>query len=136
MSHDGYFDPATNPVFANDLFAHHLGIELIEVGEGTARARMVIAEHHHNAVGTVHGGAIFGLADLVFAVACNSRGALAVALNVDISFVKAVRGGVLSAAAVETTCGPRIATYDITVTDGAGDVVALFHGMAYRKRAR
>ena len=39
-----------------------------------------------NGEGLTHGGAIFGLADLVFAAASNSHGNLALALNVNISF--------------------------------------------------
>ncbi len=136
MTDDTYFDPATNPIFAADRFAHHLGIELVEVGEGSARARLVVGEHHLNGVGTVHGGTIFGLADLAFAVACNSRGAVAVAIHVDIAYVKAVRNGVLTASATETSLSPRIGTYDVIVTDEAGDTVALFHGMAYRRQPR
>lgn len=136
MVSDDYMTPETNPVFCHDRYAHYLGVELLEVGEGSARASLAIAEHHLNAVGTVHGGAIFGLADLAFAVACNSRGALAVALNVSISYVKAVRNGTLYATAQETTLGSRIATYTIDVTDEAGDVIALFQGMAYRRQER
>ncbi|MBC7237853.1 MAG: hotdog fold thioesterase [Chloroflexi bacterium] len=129
-------NPEQNAVFDRDCFAHHLGIELLEAGEGTASARMVLGEQHLNGMGTVHGGAIFGLADLAFAVACNSREALAVALNVNISYVKAVRGGVLYARATETSLSARIGTYEVVVTDEQGETVALFYGMAYRKQAR
>jgi len=48
-----------------------------------------------NGEGLTHGGAIFGLADLVFAAASNSHGNLALALNVNISFIKATRGGTI-----------------------------------------
>ena len=42
-------------------------------------------------------GRSFSLADFTFAVACNSHGTVAVALNVSISFVKAVGSGTLVA---------------------------------------
>ena len=60
--------------FKRDRFAEFLGIELLEAGEGYARSRMQIGEEHLNGIGTVHGGAIFTLADFTFAVASNSHG--------------------------------------------------------------
>ena len=47
-----------------DRFAKYCGIELLEMGKGRSKVRMEICEHHLNGVGTVHGGAIFTLADL------------------------------------------------------------------------
>lgn len=120
--------------FERDLYAKHSGIVLTDVGKGTARARMAIQKHHLNGVGTVQGGAIFTLADLAFAAACNSHGTVAVAVQVNIAFVKAVSEGTLYAEAKETFLGPKLCNYDIHVTDEKGDLVALFHGLAYRKK--
>jgi acyl-CoA thioesterase len=117
-----------------DHFARHLGVELLEYGGGKARARMKIGDHHLNSAGTVHGGAIFSLADAVFSIASNSHGTLALAINVSISFFKAVNSGTLFAEAEEVSLNPRLATYLITVTDEAGGKLALFQGTVYRKR--
>ncbi len=54
---------------ARDKFAQHCGVELLEVSEGRARAKMEITEHHLNGVNITHGAAIFTLADLAFAAA-------------------------------------------------------------------
>ena len=48
---------------SEDLFARHSGIELLEVGPGWAKAGMKIEPYHFNGAKTVHGGAIFTLAD-------------------------------------------------------------------------
>ncbi len=117
-----------------DHFAKHLGIEMLEYGVGRARARMEIGKHHLNSAGTVHGGAIFSLADAVFSVASNSHGTLALAINVSISFFKAVTGGTLTAEAEEASFNPKLATYLITVNDDAGNRIALFQGTVYRKK--
>lgn len=117
-----------------DHFARHLGIEMLEYGGGKARARMKIGDHHLNSAGTVHGGAIFSLADAVFSIASNSHGTLALAINVSISFFKAVNSGTLYAEAEEVSLNPRLATYLITVTDEAGGKIALFQGTVYRKK--
>jgi acyl-CoA thioesterase len=78
--------------FKNDRFAEHLGIELLEVSKGQAKAKMEIKDHHLNGVNIAHGGAIFSLADLAFAVASNSHKTIALAINANISFLKAVSG--------------------------------------------
>jgi acyl-CoA thioesterase len=117
-----------------DIFCSRNGIELVDIADGYARVKMTISEGHYNSISTVHGGAIFALADLAFAAASNSHGTVAVGIHTDMSFVKAATGGVLFAEAKEMSINPKIATYSVTVTDEAGDNVALFHGMVYRKR--
>lgn len=117
-----------------DRFARHIGVEMLRYSPGRARARMEIKEEHMNSAGVVHGGAIFSLADAVFSVASNSRGNLALAINVSISFFKAATGGVLYAEAEEVSVNPRLATYLITVTDGDDNRIALFQGTVYRKK--
>ena len=94
---------------------------------------MLVEPHHLNGVGTVHGGALFTLADLAFAVACNAHGTVAVAVNVSISYLKAVTEGALLAEATEESKNRRLGLYTVRVTDASGDLVALFEGMAYRK---
>ena len=117
-----------------DRFARHSGIELLDVAPGRARASMQIEPYHCNAAKTVHGGAIFTLADFVFAVASNSHGTLAMGITTSVSFVKAVTGGTLYAEAREETRNPKLATYSVRVTDDDHAVVALFQGTVYRKR--
>ena len=120
--------------FKNDRFAAHSGIELLEVSEGYAKARMRIEDHHLNGINVVHGGAIFTLADLAFAAASNSHGTVAVAINASIWYVKAAMEGTLLAEAKEVSLNPKLATYSIEITDEGGEIVAAFEGMVYRKK--
>jgi acyl-CoA thioesterase len=120
--------------FKKDSFAAHSGIELLEVSLGHAKTRMVIEKKHLNALGAVQGGAIFTLADFAFAAASNSYGNIAVGINANISYVKAGMKGTLTAEAEETSRNHRIATYTVNVTDDEGETVAIFQGMAYRKK--
>ncbi len=123
--------------FRRDQFAAHNGIELVEVTPGGAKVRMDVAEHHLNGLRSVHGGAIFTLADFAFAAACNSHGTVAVALNVSISFVKAGGPGMtLYAEAREVSISPKIGTYEICVRNEKGDLIATFQGLAYRKKEK
>ena len=120
--------------FKRDRLAEYLGIELVEVTSGGAVARMEVKEEHLNGISTVHGGAIFTLADFSFAVAANSHGRVTVAINVSISFMKAATRGTLTAVANEVSLNPKIASYTVNVCNDQGDLIAIFQGMAYRKR--
>lgn len=44
-------------------FAAHVGVEVAEILDGRATARLEPGEHHGNHVGTVHAGALFTLAE-------------------------------------------------------------------------
>jgi acyl-CoA thioesterase len=120
--------------FENDRFAAFVGIELTAASPGYAKAQLTIDERHLNAVGLAHGAAIFSLADLVFAVASNSHGQIALGVNVSVSFLKAAGPGTLTAEAEEVSINPRLATYLIRVQDESEALVALFQGTVYRKR--
>jgi acyl-CoA thioesterase len=120
--------------FKGDRLAEYLGIELVDVLEGGATAKLDIKDEHLNGIGTVHGGAIFTLADFTFAVAANTHGRVTVAINVSISYMKAATTGTLTAIAREISLTPKLASYTVNVYDDEGDIVAIFQGMAYRKR--
>lgn len=117
-----------------DSFAKHLGVEILEISDGMAKGKMYIRPHHLNSVGTVHGGVIFGLADAVFSAASNSHGTLAMAINVSISYFRAVREGTLFAEAKEVSINPKLATYLITIKDKNLNTIALFQGTVYKKQ--
>jgi acyl-CoA thioesterase len=127
---------AVRKSMTNDHFAAEAGIRLLEVKEGYAKASMEVTQRHLNGVRTAQGGAIFTLADLAFAAAVNSHGTVAVAINVSISFVKAVTGGIIFAEAREIAVNPKLASCTVHVTEPDGTLVAVFQGMAYRKKER
>lgn len=121
----------------NDLFAKSLGVELLELEPGYAKCAMVIRDEMINFHGTTHGGAIFSLADAAFAAACNAYGQAAVALEMNISFLKSVEAGTrLIAEAKEESTSARIGLYHLTVTDEKGSMIASLHATAYRKDER
>jgi acyl-CoA thioesterase len=121
--------------FRNDHFAQLAGISLVEVSPGHSRVKLTVAPEHKNGAGTVHGGALFTLADFAFAVASNSHGTLAVAATAHISFLQAVTEGTLTAEAREIGVGRKLGTYTVEIKNDQGELVALFSGTAYRKGA-
>lgn len=119
--------------FENDAFAKYLGIELLEASEGRAKVRLEIRPIHLNTHKTVHGGVLFALADMAFAVAANSYGIPSVAIHADISYFKAVTEGILTAEALELSRSKKLASYSIKISDDRENVVSSFQGMVYRK---
>jgi acyl-CoA thioesterase len=116
-----------------DRFAQLLGIRLVEARPGYAKTAMDITDEHRNGAGVAHGGAIFSLADLAFAVAANSHGKLSLAVAASISYVKAGLGSTLYAEASEISLGNKMATYAILITNDTGEAIASFQGTVYRK---
>jgi acyl-CoA thioesterase len=122
--------------FRKDNYAALTGIELLEFAEGKARVKLELTKDHLNSGGSVHGGVLFTLADFAFAVAANSHGTVAVAINSCISFFKAVSTGTLFADAKEISYHPKIASYLVEVTNEQHELIATFQGMVYRKREK
>lgn len=120
---------------AEEPFPKLLDIKLVDVSEGYALCEMHYTEAMDNLHGMAHGGAIFSLIDEAFEISSNSHGTVAVALNMNVSYVKAARkGSLLRAESKETNRGRRTATYYITVSDDQG-LVALCQALVYRKDA-
>lgn len=120
--------------YNKDRFSQYVGIELMEASAGKVRARMEIKDQHLNSMGTVHGAALFALADAVFAVASNLHGNIAVAINAHISFMQAAQEGVLTATGHEISLNPKLASYKVDITAEQGALIATFQGMVYRKK--
>ena len=106
------------------------------MAKGYCKARMQVEDKHLNSVDVVHGGALFTLADLAFAVASNSHGQVALAINAHITYLQAVRAGVLYAVATEVEKPRKLGAYEVTVSDAEGKIIATFSGMVYRKNQR
>lgn len=126
---------ALTDVLRAEPYAQLLGTRIDCIAPGQAVISLDVTRAHCNLFGTVHGGAIFSLIDEAFAAACNSHGTVAVALNCNVSFLApAYPGDQLCAQAVERSCGARVATYDIQVTNQDDVLIATCSAMAYRKK--
>src|SRR5437764_1415676 len=105
-----------NHMMEHDEFSRWLGIEVLDVTEGYSKVKMLVRKEMVNGFGIVHGGIAFSLADSAFAFACNNRNNLSVALDVTISFMKAVNiGDELVAEAKEIHNGKSTGVYLIEI---------------------
>ena len=121
-------------ILAEDHFASCTGVELLEVKEGYAKARMLVTERHLNAGGVCQGGALFTLADLAFAAVANSHNQLTLSLNANITFLRPARQGYVYAEAVEVFNHTRVPFIEVRIIDEAGELVAVFTSSGYRKK--
>ncbi len=114
-------------------FAQKFDLSLVDLDEGYSRVEMIFTPDMENFLGTAHGGALFALIDEAFETASNSHGTLAVALNLNITYVAPPRlGSKLIAEAREFSLTNKTANYDIKVTDERGDLIASCRALVYR----
>lgn len=124
----------TQEFLSHDHFARLIGSELTEVGDGTAKARMLVDDRHLNGNGVCQGGAIFALADLALAAAFNSHELNAVSVSSSISFINPAPKGWLYADARIVADHRRLPFGEAIITDEAGNTVAVATGSGYRRR--
>jgi acyl-CoA thioesterase len=133
MDKDTLASSVVNHMMENDYFSQWMGVEVLEVKEGYSKIKMTIRKEMVNGFGIVHGGLPFSLADSAFAFACNNRNNLSVALDVTITFTKAVNvADVLTAEAKEIHNGRSTGVYLISVFNQKDEQVALFKGTCFR----
>lgn len=114
--------------FKNDRFATGNGMFIEAMGEDFAVCSMKTDESHLNAAGTVMGGVYFTLADFAFAVCTNNVHKVSVAIDSNITFLTAARGGSLTARAQMLKSGKRTSYCQVEVKDEEGRLCAMFTG--------
>ncbi|QRG09361.1 hydroxyphenylacetyl-CoA thioesterase PaaI [Xanthobacter dioxanivorans] len=115
-------------MWATDQASQGLGMEILEVGPGTATLAMTLTERMCNGFGMAHGGFIFALADSAFAFACNTYDERTVAAHCSVTYLRpGTRGKQLVARAREVARNGRSGIYDVEVSEDAV-VIAQFRG--------
>jgi acyl-CoA thioesterase len=115
-----------------DRFAAASGARLVEITPGAAVAVLDVTSAHLNAGGVCQGGAIFTLADLVFAALVNQGENLTFAINSTIYYhVSAREGDTLRAEGHVSCAHHRIPSAEVVVTNQDGVRIATFTGQAY-----
>lgn len=115
-------------------FSRLLNIRMIELETGYSLVEMDYDPAvMNNIYSRAHGGAIFALIDEAFQLAGQTHGSIAVALNVNVTYVASPEpGAVLRAEAREINVTKRTGTYDIRVTDETGRLIATCHALGFR----
>lgn len=119
----------------NEPFAKKMGLKLEALDEGYSLVTMKFTADMENIFGMAHGGAIFAVIDEAFETASNSHGTIAVALNMNITYVAPPSPGeTLAAEAKEINKTNRTANYYITVKNQQGKLLATCQALVYRKK--
>ena len=122
-------------VNSDDTFARLIGMELIELQPGFARALLPITEDKVNMYQMAHGGAIFSVADQACEAAGNSFGEPAVALQNNFHFLASGKAGdLLKATARVVNRSNRIGLIEFEVANQEGLVLAKGQQLIYFKK--
>ncbi len=115
-------------------FAQKFGIKLLDLDEGYSKVEMKFTPDMENFLGLAHGGALFALIDAAFETASNSYGTMAVALNMNITYISSPSPkSHLIAEAREFSRTQRTAVYDIKLVDDQNNLIASCEALVYRK---
>ena len=114
-------------------FARALNMELVELELGYSAVEMIYDPlAMNNIYERAHGGAIFGLIDEAFEAACQTEGTIAVALNVNVTYVSSPQTGTcLRAEARQVSRTKKTASFDIKVSEKNGSLIATCQALAY-----
>lgn len=114
-------------------FAKKLGLKLIDLDTGYSKVELTLSADTENIFGMAHGGALFALIDEAFETASNSHGTMAVALNMNVSYLSApAKNAKLIAEASELNITSKTAVYDIKVMDDGKRLIAACQALVYR----
>ena len=114
-------------------YALALNMELVELGKGNSAVEMTYdPETMSNIYGRAHGGAIYALIDEAFETAGQTDGTIAVALNINVTYVSSPEASTrLRAEAQKVSQTKKTAVYDIKVEDADGRLIAICQALAF-----
>ena len=99
----------------------HLGIEVVEIGDGWLKARMPVDHRTVQPQGRLHGGASCVLAETAGSIAANlaidTSEFLAVGLDINANHVRPVKGGYVYGTAKPESLGKTTQVWSIRITD-------------------
>jgi len=114
-------------------YARALNMELVELEKGYSAVEMTYdPETMNNIYDRAHGGAIYALIDEAFETAGQTDGTIAVALNINVTYVSSPEAGTrLRAEAQKVSQTTKTAAYDIKVKDQNGQLIAICQALAF-----
>ena len=126
-----------NKMINGDAFSQWLGIEILEVAEGSCKLKMIVRKEMTNGFDIAHGGISYSLADSALAFAANSYGIQSLSVKTSISHIKKVMSGdTLIAETQEISKNDKSAVYNINITNQDNITVANFQGTVYRTKKK
>ena len=114
-------------------YARALNMKLVELENGFSAVEMTYdPETMNNIYCRAHGGAIYALIDEAFETAGQTDGTIAVALNINVTYVSSPETSTrLRAEAQKVSQTKKTAVYDIKVEDADGRLIAICQALAF-----
>ena len=114
--------------------ARQFNMELVELATGRSVVEMTYdPDRMNNLYHRAHGGALYALIDEAFETAGQTHGTIAVAMNVNVTYMASPAPGArLRAEALEIKRTKRTAAYDIRVFDENRQMLATCQALAFR----
>ncbi len=106
-----------------------------DVGVGGARCRICLDGKHLNPHGSLHGGVMFTLLDLVMGLATNTHldeGEMCATSEIQIRYLRPVFEGTVEAIATVLYAGARLVHLEAKAANEAGEIVAAATGSFVR----
>jgi 1,4-dihydroxy-2-naphthoyl-CoA hydrolase len=103
-----------------------LGLRLLSASSERVEAELVIAEHHRQTFGLVHGGVYTSIVETLGSIGAWLAGGTTTVVGVDnhTSFLRAVKEGTLRATATPVHDGRRTKLWEVQIKDEQGRLVA------------
>jgi uncharacterized protein (TIGR00369 family) len=105
------------------------GLEIAELAAGRARATVTVSNRIKQPAGLVHGGVYSAIAESLAArgtaFAVGERGEVPRAIANRTSFLRAIRGGTITAVARAVHRGRTTWVWEVEISDGAGALCAV-----------
>ena len=106
-------------------FSQVIGVRILEQGYGYCKVRLDIKKEHMNPIGSVHGGAIFTMADEAVGIAASTTGGICTTVDSRIEFLNAALDvKYLTAEAKAKKIGKKIRTFTVDVKDEKERLIA------------
>ena len=114
--------------------AKRFNMELVELETGRSVVEMVYdPAKMNNIYQRAHGGALYALIDEAFETAGQTHGTIAVAMNVNVTYMASPGpGSLLRAEATEINRTKRTSSYDIKVFDQNDKLLAVCQALGFR----
>ena len=114
-----------------DRLPGHMGLEILEIGEGAARMRCEIGPHHLAPNGYLHAGSVVALADTAAGYGCIANlpegGTGFTTIEMKSNFLATILEGAMLAEATLMHAGSTTQVWDVEVTaEDSGKTLALY----------
>lgn len=118
-----------------DFFSQWLGIQVLELKEGSCTLSLTVKREMLNGFGIAHGGITYSIADSALAFASNSKDIKSVSIETSIAHIVSLKEGdeIIAEALCETET-EKLGHYSVSVflKNKPDKKVAIFKGIVYK----